>query len=216
MVVVATPTTCYSNLKSGQTVADRIGSSITIVPQTFEIFISLCPADIWLSTKIDQLFDDAVIDMNSSFYSIYSHGFIRVAVAIPSVRVADCANNVERTLHLASRASDSHTALILFPELGISAYSNEVLFHQDALLDDVRSSIASIKTESRGILPTIKKWLEVFLYRFFKTSQFKRSALPNAPKVGSGGSLSPRADWQAPSDSEGTAWLKELEENVPD
>jgi NAD+ synthase (glutamine-hydrolysing) len=65
-------------------------------------------------------------------------------------------------------------------------------------------------------LPTIKKWLEVFLYRFFKTSQFKRSAMPNAPKVGSGGSLSPRGDWRAPSDSEATAWLKELEENVPD
>jgi NAD+ synthase (glutamine-hydrolysing) len=65
-------------------------------------------------------------------------------------------------------------------------------------------------------LPTIKKWLEVFLYRFLKTSQFKRSALPNAPKVGSGGSLSPRGDWRAPSDSEATAWLKELEENVPD
>jgi len=65
-------------------------------------------------------------------------------------------------------------------------------------------------------LPAIKKWLGVFLYRFFKTSQFKRSALPNAPKVGSGGSLSPRSDWRAPSDSEATAWLNELEENVPD
>ena len=77
-----------------------------------------------------------VIDMNSSFYSIYSHGFIRVAVAIPSVRVADCKYNVERTLHLARRASESHIAIILFPELGISAYSNKDLFHQDALLDD--------------------------------------------------------------------------------
>jgi NAD+ synthase (glutamine-hydrolysing) len=65
-------------------------------------------------------------------------------------------------------------------------------------------------------LPAIKKWLEVFLYRFFKISQFKRSALPNAPKVGSGGSLSPRSDWRAPSDSEATAWLDELKERVPD
>jgi len=64
-------------------------------------------------------------------------------------------------------------------------------------------------------LPTIKKWLRVFLYRFFQLSQFKRSALPNAPKVGSGGSLSPRSDWRAPSDSEATAWLDELERNVP-
>ncbi len=65
-------------------------------------------------------------------------------------------------------------------------------------------------------LATIKKWLDVFLYRFFKTSQFKRSCLPNGPKVGSGGSLSPRGDWRAPSDSEATVWLDELRRNVPD
>ena len=64
-------------------------------------------------------------------------------------------------------------------------------------------------------LPTIKRWLEVFLYRFFKISQFKRSAIPNGPKVGSGGSLSPRGDWRAPSDSEAEVWLQELRENVP-
>ena len=63
---------------------------------------------------------------------------------------------------------------------------------------------------------TIKKWLGLFLYRFFQTSQFKRSAVPNGPKVGSGGSLSPRGDWRAPSDSEATVWLRELQENVPD
>jgi NAD+ synthase (glutamine-hydrolysing) len=56
----------------------------------------------------------------------------------------------------------------------------------------------------------IKKYLGIFLYRFFKTSQFKRSCIPNAPKVGSGGSLSPRGDWRAPSDSEATAWLDDL------
>ena len=65
-------------------------------------------------------------------------------------------------------------------------------------------------------LATIKTWLEVFLYRFFKLSQFKRSAIPNAPKVGSGGSLSPRSDWRAPSDSEAVVWLDELRRNVPD
>jgi NAD+ synthase (glutamine-hydrolysing) len=64
-------------------------------------------------------------------------------------------------------------------------------------------------------LPQIKKWLEVFLLRFFKLSQFKRSAIPNGPKVGSGGSLSPRGDWRAPSDAEADLWLKELRENVP-
>ncbi len=62
----------------------------------------------------------------------------------------------------------------------------------------------------------IKHWLEVFLERFFHTSQFKRSAMPNAPKVGSGGSLSPRGDWRAPSDGTARAWLDELRDNVPD
>ncbi len=65
-------------------------------------------------------------------------------------------------------------------------------------------------------LGEIKHWLGVFLERFFHISQFKRSAMPNAPKVGSGGSLSPRGDWRAPSDSTATAWLDELRANVPD
>lgn len=59
-------------------------------------------------------------------------------------------------------------------------------------------------------LATIKHWLGVFLFRFFQTSQFKRSCIPNAPKVGSGGSLSPRGDWRAPSDAEARVWLDEL------
>jgi NAD+ synthase (glutamine-hydrolysing) len=65
-------------------------------------------------------------------------------------------------------------------------------------------------------LADIKRWLEVFLERFFHTSQFKRSAIPNAPKVGSGGSLSPRGDWRAPSDSTAATWIGELREQVPD
>jgi NAD+ synthase (glutamine-hydrolysing) len=64
-------------------------------------------------------------------------------------------------------------------------------------------------------LPTIKRWLEVFLVRFFRTSQFKRTAMPNGPKVGSGGSLSPRGDWRAPSDAEEVAWVEELRRKVP-
>jgi NAD+ synthase (glutamine-hydrolysing) len=65
-------------------------------------------------------------------------------------------------------------------------------------------------------LVTIKQWLETFVFRFFKISQFKRSAVPNGPKGGSGGSLSPRGDWRAPSDSEAVVWLEELRRNVPD
>ena len=49
------------------------------------------------------------------------------------------------------------------------------------------------------------------LDRFFRQSQFKRSAIPNAPKVGSGGSLSPRGDYRAPSDGEAAAWLRQVE-----
>ncbi len=60
-------------------------------------------------------------------------------------------------------------------------------------------------------LSEIKRWLRVFLTRFFQLSQYKRSALPNAPKIGSGGSLSPRADWRAPSDGEVAAWLADLD-----
>ena len=56
----------------------------------------------------------------------------------------------------------------------------------------------------------IRHWLDVFLVRFFETSQFKRSAIPNAPKVGSGGALSPRADWRAPSDGRAAAWRAQL------
>jgi len=61
----------------------------------------------------------------------------------------------------------------------------------------------------------IKRWLLVYLYRFFEISQYKRSCVPNGPKVGSGGSLSPRGDYRAPSDSDATTWLAEAE-GIPD
>lgn len=64
-------------------------------------------------------------------------------------------------------------------------------------------------------LATLRHWLEVFIVRFFQTSQFKRSAMPNGPKIGSGGALSPRADWRAPSDATATVWLEELAQRWP-
>ena len=64
-------------------------------------------------------------------------------------------------------------------------------------------------------LAAIKKWLSLFLFRFFEISQFKRSAMPNGPKVISGGNLSPRGDWRAPSDGNARVWIEELEANVP-
>ncbi|MCW2791833.1 MAG: synthase, partial [Nocardioides sp.] len=63
-------------------------------------------------------------------------------------------------------------------------------------------------------LATVRHWLDVFCRRFF-ASQFKRSALPNGPKVSPGGTMSPRGDWRMPSDASATAWLAELEANVP-
>jgi len=64
-------------------------------------------------------------------------------------------------------------------------------------------------------LADIKRWLRIFLTRFIGASQYKRSALPNSPKVGSGGSLSPRSDWRAPSDAEAAAWLAAVD-RIPD
>ncbi|HEX5182452.1 MAG TPA: NAD(+) synthase [Allosphingosinicella sp.] len=59
-------------------------------------------------------------------------------------------------------------------------------------------------------LPTIRKWLEIFLTRFFQVSQYKRSCIPNGPKVSAGGALSPRGDWRAPADGTAGPWLDEL------
>ena len=64
-------------------------------------------------------------------------------------------------------------------------------------------------------LPSIREWLVVFVQRFFGFSQFKRSAMPNGPKVSAGGSLSPRGDWRAPSDGNAAVWLADIDRNVP-
>ena len=60
----------------------------------------------------------------------------------------------------------------------------------------------------------MRKWLDLFVRRFF-ASQFKRSALPNGPKVSAGGTMSPRGDWRMPSDASPAAWLAEIERDVP-
>ena len=64
-------------------------------------------------------------------------------------------------------------------------------------------------------LAEIRTWLAVFAQRFYSFSQFKRSAMPNGPKVSHGGSLSPRGDWRAPSDLAATVWLAEIERDIP-
>ena len=87
----------------------------------------------------------------------------------------------------------------------------------NAWRDASRGSWPDGAAARRGSYPIgeIKRWLAVFLKRFFQLSQYKRSALPNAPKVGSGGSLSPRSDWRAPSDGEAAAWLADLD-SIPE
>src|SRR5690606_18859284 len=89
------------------------------------------------------------------FNSIYRHGFVRATVCVPYVRVAEPAFNLEHTLALAKRASAMHAAVALFPELGISAYANEDLFHQDALLDRSSEALATLVAESRTLTPIL-------------------------------------------------------------
>ena len=64
-------------------------------------------------------------------------------------------------------------------------------------------------------LTEIRRWLQVFVQRYYSFSQFKRSALPNGPKVSAGGALSPRGDWRAPSDAEATVWMDDVA-RIPD
>ena len=75
----------------------------------------------------------------------------RVAVAVPPVRVADPDFNVERTISLARKATDEGAVLVLFPELGLSAYTNDDLFHQDTLLDASRAALREVVEESRNL-----------------------------------------------------------------
>jgi NAD+ synthase (glutamine-hydrolysing) len=91
----------------------------------------------------------------ADFESIYSHGYVRGAVCVPHVRIADPSYNLERTLGLARRAHDLHAGLALFPELGLSAYSNEDLFHQDALLDGILDAVAGLVEASRELSPIL-------------------------------------------------------------
>ena len=84
----------------------------------------------------------------NNFFNLYRHGFIRAAVAIPEVRVADPTFNTSRTLEMAREAAAQKAVVVLFPELGIAAYSNEDLFHQQALLESVEFEIGRLLHES--------------------------------------------------------------------
>ncbi|MBU1149472.1 MAG: NAD(+) synthase, partial [Proteobacteria bacterium] len=87
----------------------------------------------------------------SDFFNLYRHGFIRAAVCIPELKVADTLFNAEMTIRLAREAAAKHAVLALFPELGLSAYSNEDLFHQDALLKGVLKAIDNVARETSSL-----------------------------------------------------------------
>ncbi|WP_194725518.1 NAD(+) synthase [Noviherbaspirillum malthae] len=89
--------------------------------------------------------------MSNRFLNLYSHGFARVAVGVPVCKVADPAYNAERTLELARKAAEAGAALVVFPELGLSAYTCDDLFHQSALLEACITALASIVDESRKL-----------------------------------------------------------------
>lgn len=89
------------------------------------------------------------------FDSIYRHGFVRVAVCIPSVRLGNPIENAERTISLAKRANAEHAAVVVFPELGLSGYSNEDLFHQDALLEGCVAGLSKVVEASRDLAPLL-------------------------------------------------------------
>src|SRR5579883_1871179 len=96
-----------------------------------------------------------VAAVSRPFHSPYSHGFLRAAVCVPFVRVANPLANVARSLDLARRASEAHAAVALFPELGISAYTNDDLFHQDALLRATEQALTQIVEVSTGLTPVL-------------------------------------------------------------
>src|SRR5579864_7776856 len=89
------------------------------------------------------------------FGSLYSHGFIRAAAAIPQVALADPRVNADRTLELAGRADAERAALVVFPELGLAGYSIEDLFHQQAVLEAILDGLSTIVSASADLFPVL-------------------------------------------------------------
>src|SRR5919106_1177129 len=88
---------------------------------------------------------------NNEFFNLYNHGFVRAAVGIPEVRVADPAFNAARTIELMGKAESEKAVLVLFPELGLTAYSCEDLFHQQALLEGAQQALGSVLKASEKL-----------------------------------------------------------------
>jgi NAD+ synthase (glutamine-hydrolysing) len=102
----------------------------------------------------------------------------------------------------------------LFYTLRYGFSPSKIAFMAETAWSDASRGAWPVHTADRDriafALPEIVKWLEVFANRFFATTQFKRSVAPNGPKVTSGGSLSPRGDWRAPSDSSAAPWVDDI------
>ena len=87
----------------------------------------------------------------ASFFNLYNHGFIRVAVGVPEVQVADPGFNAAQTITLIQQAAAERALLVLFPELGLSAYSCEDLFHQQSLLDGSIDALQRVLAASEDL-----------------------------------------------------------------
>ncbi|MGE0434032.1 MAG: NAD(+) synthase [Planctomycetota bacterium] len=91
-------------------------------------------------------------DDNRPFFSLYSHGMVRVAVGVPECRVADPAFNAQQTVALLERASAQHALLVVFPELGLTAYTCDDLFHQTALQEAALAALQTVRDATRGLM----------------------------------------------------------------
>src|SRR6218665_3433782 len=91
------------------------------------------------------------MDASQDFFDLYTHGFARVAVAVPAIRVADPAWNAARTVELMQEAVGRGAALVAFPELGLSGYTCDDLFHQHALLDACEAALGQVVAASATV-----------------------------------------------------------------
>ncbi|MGV7209931.1 NAD(+) synthase [Oxalobacteraceae bacterium A2-2] len=93
--------------------------------------------------------------MSKNFFNLYSHGYARVAVAVPTCRIADPAYNASQVIAMAREAQQQGVALVAFPELGLAAYTCDDLFHQSPLLDACEQALAHIVAASRELAPAL-------------------------------------------------------------
>jgi NAD+ synthase (glutamine-hydrolysing) len=99
--------------------------------------------------------DKRFLRIVTAFHNIHTHGFVRSAVCAPRVRVADPAFNAGETLAMARRAAAAGASIVLFPELGLSAYAIDDLLQQTALLEAVEQAVARILAESHHLAPVL-------------------------------------------------------------